>query len=125
MVRKIVTALILLPLAVIVIALAVANRQSVVISFDPFDQAHPAFAPALPLYQLMLLLVIAGVVIGGIAAWLRQGKWRRAARVAEGEARTLRAEVDRLKRRVGPTELASETLPRSYTPQLTIRPPAA
>jgi len=46
MVRKIVTALILLPLAVIVIALAVANRQSVVISFDPFDRAHPAFAPA-------------------------------------------------------------------------------
>src|SRR5919198_3099977 len=101
MVRKIVTVLILLPLAVIVIALAVANRQSVVISFDPFDQAHPAFAPTLPLYQLMLTLVIGGVVIGGIAAWLRQSKWRRAARLADAQARDLRTELDRLKRSMG------------------------
>src|SRR5919198_3492243 len=101
MVRKIVTVLILLPLAVIVVGLAVANRQSVVISFDPFDQVHPAFAPTLPLYQLMLLLVIAGVVIGGIAAWLRQGKWRRAARLSHAQLREARAELERLRRRGG------------------------
>ena len=51
------------------IALAVANRQPVLVSFDPFDQINPAFARALPLYALMLILVIAGVVVGGIAAW--------------------------------------------------------
>jgi hypothetical protein len=125
MVRKIVTVLILLPLAVIVIALAVANRQNVVISFDPFDQAHPAFAPALPLYQLMLLLVIAGVVIGGIAAWLRQGKWRRAARLADAQARELRAEVERLRRRPGPAELSAAPTLATPVPRLTIPPPAA
>jgi uncharacterized integral membrane protein len=124
MVRKIVTALILLPLAVIVIALAVANRQSVVISFDPFDRAHPAFAPALPLYQLMLLLVIAGVVIGGIAAWLRQGKWRRAARLADAQLREARAELERL-RRAGPAELAAAPTFAEPVPRLTISPPAA
>ena len=105
MIRKIVTALILVPLAIVVIALAVANRQTVVVSFDPFDQAHPAFARPLPLYALMLVLVIGGVVVGGVAAWLRQGKWRRAARLAHGQARELRAEVDRLKRRMGAAEL--------------------
>jgi uncharacterized integral membrane protein len=125
MVRKIVTVLILLPLAVIVIALAVANRQSVVISFDPFDQAHPAFAPALPLYQLMLLLVIAGVVIGGIAAWLRQSKWRRAARLADAQLREARAELERLRRRVGPAELSSAPVRINEAPRLTIPPPAA
>src|SRR6516162_3263905 len=82
MIRRIVTALILLPLAIVVISFAVANRQSVVVSFDPFDQAHPALTRALPLYLLMLMLLIGGVVVGGIAAWLRQGKWRRAARHA-------------------------------------------
>jgi uncharacterized integral membrane protein len=125
MVRKIVTVLILLPLAVVVIALAVANRQSVVISFDPFDQAHPAFAPALPLYQLMLLLVIAGVVIGGIAAWLRQSKWRRAARLADAQLREARAELERLRRRVGPAELSSAPVRINEAPRLTIPPPAA
>jgi uncharacterized integral membrane protein len=125
MVRKIVTALILLPLAVIVIALAVANRQSVVISFDPFDRAHPAFAPALPLYQLMLLLVIAGVVIGGIAAWFRQGKWRRAARLADAQLREARAELERLRRRAGPAELSAAPTFAEPVPRLTIPPPAA
>ena len=48
MIRRIVTALILLPLAIVVISVAVANRQSVVVSFDPFDQAHPALTRALP-----------------------------------------------------------------------------
>jgi uncharacterized integral membrane protein len=125
MIRKIVTALILVPLAVVVIAFAVANRQPVVVSFDPFDPAHPAFARALPLYQLMLLLVIAGVVVGGIAAWLRQSKWRRAARLADGQARELRAEMDRLRRRSGSAELPAAPAPADDRPRLTIPPPAA
>ena len=47
MIRKIITALILVPLAIVFIALAVANRQTVVVSFDPLDPAQPAFARAL------------------------------------------------------------------------------
>jgi uncharacterized integral membrane protein len=121
MIRKIVTVLLLVPLAVVFITLAVANRQTVVLSLDPFDQANPAFVLALPLFALILVLVIAGVVIGGVAAWLRQSKWRRAARLARAQARELRAEVDRLKRRMG----ATETMTGDYRPRLTIPPPAA
>ena len=83
MLRKIFTALILLPLAIIVVSLAVANRENVTLSFDPFDPGHPALTRALPLYLLMLMLLIGGVFVGGIAAWLTQGKWRRAARLAD------------------------------------------
>jgi hypothetical protein len=125
MIRKIITALILVPLAIAFVMFAVANRQMVVVSFDPFDQASPAFTLTRPLYQLILVLVIGGVVIGGAAAWLRQGKWRRAARLADAQARELRTEVDRLKRRLGPSEHPAERMPVSYTPQLTIPPPAA
>ena len=125
MIRRIVTALILLPLAILVIGFAVANRQSVVVSFDPFDQAHPALTRALPLYLLMLMLLIGGVVVGGIAAWLRQSKWRRAARRADAQARELRAEVDRLKRRLGTSVLAAQGTPGEAAPRLMIPPPAA
>jgi len=124
MTRKIVTALILVPLTILFVSFAVANRQTIVVSLDPFDQAHPALAVAMPLFALILTLLIGGVVIGGVAAWLRQAKWRHAARLAAGEARALRSEVDRLKRRVGPTELASEPAPGSYAPPLSIPPPA-
>src|SRR5262249_12020018 len=106
------------------ISLAVANRQSVVVSFDPFDQAHPALTRALPLYLLMLVLLIGGVVVGGIAAWIRQGKWRRAARRADPQARELRAEGERPKRRPGPA-LAGHPAPVDAAPRLMIPPPAA
>jgi hypothetical protein len=120
MIRKIVIAVILVPLTIVLVAFAVANRQTIVVSLDPFDQAHPALAVAIPLFGLVLALIVGGVLVGGVAAWLRQAKWRRAARLAEGEVRTLRAEVERLKRRIGPSELAAEP---GYQPQLTIPPP--
>ncbi len=123
MIRKIVKALILVPLALVLIAFAVANRQTVTVSFDPFDKAEPAFALALPLYVLILALVIAGVIVGGTAAWMRQGKWRWRARLAEGKARELRTENDRLKRRDG--SVPPGTPPGvDHAPRLSIPPPA-
>jgi uncharacterized integral membrane protein len=126
MIRKVVTALILIPLAVVIIAFAVANRQTIVVSFDPFDHADPALAFSLPLYVLILVLVIGGVIVGGIAAWLRQGKWRWRARRAESQARELKAENERLKRRDGVpgTPAGSLALPAEHAPRLSIPPPA-
>jgi len=124
MIRKIVSALILVPLAIVLITFAVANRQIVIVSLDPFDQAHPAVAVALPLFALILALIIGGVVVGGIAAWLKQSKWRRAARRAEREARQLRAEVDALRRGGAAGEPPARSLQVDYAPRLTIPPPA-
>ena len=66
---------------------AVANRRSSTVSFDPFDTAHPAFALNLPLFMLIFVLVVLGVVIGGIAAWLRQQMADAARGRADAEAR--------------------------------------
>jgi uncharacterized integral membrane protein len=124
MMRKIVRALVLVPLAIILVAFAVANRQTVTVSFDPFDKAEPAFSLALPLYVLILALVIAGVIVGGVAAWMGQGKWRGRARAAEAQARELRTENDKLKRRDG--AVPGGTPPAvDHAPRLRIPPPAA
>src|SRR2546423_15414502 len=122
MIRKLVLVIILVPLALAFITFAVANRQIVVVSLDPFDQAHPAIAISLPLFALTLLFIIGGVVVGGVAAWLKQSKWRRAARRAEWEARALRAEVDELKWRGSVTGPAGCTIPARDPPQRTVRP---
>jgi uncharacterized integral membrane protein len=97
MIRKIVTAVILAPLAVIIIAFAVANREMVTVSFDPFNAAQPAYAASVPLFVLIFLLVIFGVLLGGSAVWLRQSRWAWAARRAERENQQLRLELDRLR----------------------------
>jgi uncharacterized integral membrane protein len=101
MFRKAITAVILVPLGIVCIVFAVANRQTVVVSFDPFDSAHPAFAASMPLFILIFVLLILGVLIGGTAVWIRQGRWRHTARRLDGDIRDLRTEMDRLKRQLG------------------------
>jgi uncharacterized integral membrane protein len=95
--RKIVAALILVPLAIVLIAFAVANRQVVTVSLDPFSSSTPIAAVTLPLFALIILLLIVGVLVGGIAAWLRQSRWRRDARRWQREVSALRGEVEALK----------------------------
>ncbi len=87
MIRKIVTALLLILLALVLISFAVANRQIVTVSLDPFDQANPALVVSQPMYLVVFVVLIAGVVIGGCAAWLRQARWRGRAR-ARGAGRS-------------------------------------
>jgi len=90
--RKFVTVFFLVPLAVLIVMFAVANREIITVSFDPFDSTNPAVAFKMPLFILIFVLVGLGVLVGGIAAWLRQHKWRARARRAEAEARQLRDE---------------------------------
>jgi hypothetical protein len=123
MIRKIVFAVVLIPLAILIVALAMANRQIVTISFDPFSATQPAFLLRAPLFVLEFILVIAGVLIGGVASWLRQSRWRRAARLREAELRSARNEVDRLRRELAARETAARE-PASARP-LSLRPPAA
>lgn len=77
--------LVLLPIAIVVILLAVANRDAVNVSLDPFSP-EPVFLYQLPLYAVVFGAVALGVVIGGIGAWLAQGQVRRVARENRREA---------------------------------------
>jgi uncharacterized integral membrane protein len=97
--RKFLSVVILVPLGIILVMFAVANREVIAISFDPFDMVNPAFALKVPLYALIFALAGFGVLIGGIASWLKQHKWRARARRAEAEARELRARLDALEPR--------------------------
>ena len=105
MIRKIIRIVVLVPLALVLVLIAVANRHPVTLSLDPFGGEPPAYAITLPLFLLVLGAVIAGVIIGGVAAWMNQGKWRRSVRRLEADTRHLQAETDTLKRRVAAAAL--------------------
>jgi uncharacterized integral membrane protein len=124
MFRKIVTTIIVVPLATLIIAFAVANRQLVTVSFDPFNSTNPAYAVPLPLFILIFVLVILGVVVGGVAAWLRQSKWRRAARKLDDENRQLLQELATIRNRFGTEAQAkAEPEPEPRPAPLTAIPP--
>ena len=118
MVRKIVTIVTIVPLAVVIVAFALANRQAVTVSFDPFSSASPAYAASLPLFVLIFLLVIVGVVIGGIAAWLRQAAWRRTARRLDADVRVLHQELEAMRRRAVEEDARREAAARPVLPAL-------
>lgn len=89
-------AVILLPIAILVVLLAVANRSPVTFSFDP-TRAASDLSVTLPLYALLFMALALGVVIGGVAAWLAQRKHRSARRRQQREADRLRIEAERLR----------------------------
>src|ERR1700691_5289347 len=95
--RKFFTALVLIPLGLIFIVFAVANRHLVTVSFDPFNSSDPSLGLTLPLFVVIIAVAIAGVAAGGSATWFRQRHWRRAARQHEADARQMRAQLDDLR----------------------------
>jgi hypothetical protein len=58
------------PAAVVAAVVAVANRQGVDFSLDPFSQISPALAVRMPLFVLLFLTFGVGVLLGGMATWL-------------------------------------------------------
>jgi uncharacterized integral membrane protein len=100
MLRKLVFWLFVVPLGIVVVLFAVANRELVTISFDPFSSTDPAASLRLPLFVLIFILVVVGVLVGGMAAWLRQGRYRRSTRLLDAELSSLRREVEILNDRM-------------------------
>lgn len=74
-----------LPLTILGVGFAVANRQWVTVSFDPVNRVHPFATIDLPLWALFFAGIFAGIFIGWFVAWRGAGKHRRSAREAKIE----------------------------------------
>lgn len=107
MLRKVFNGLILLPLAIVLVIFAVANRHGVRVSLDPFNTSDPALSLTAPLFVVMLLSAIAGVVAGGVVTWIGQRGWRKAARRHAADARQAHRELDAQKALHDPHAAAS------------------
>jgi uncharacterized integral membrane protein len=112
--RKILTAIVVVPLGLLLVVFAIANRHRVGVSFDPFGSDAPSLTATLPLFMVILLSLMVGVLAGGTATWFGQGKWRRYARRADAEVRSLRLERDSLRAEA-----------EARRPQAVMIPPAA
>jgi uncharacterized integral membrane protein len=86
------------PIAILLLAFAFANRHIVTLYFDPFAEGDiPAFAITAPLFVILVLTIMVGVLAGGAATWLAQGKYRKAARQYRADSERLRGEAEALR----------------------------
>ena len=90
--------LILILLAIVLLGFAFANRDFVTVSFDPFASSDSAaISIAAPLFAVVTVAAMLGVVAGAAATWLSQGRHRKASRQNRIEAEKLRAQAQALK----------------------------
>ena len=117
--------IVIVPIAIVLLMFAFANRHLVTVSFDPFagnDVAGPSITA--PLFILLILAIGIGVILGGVAGWLKQAKLKRAARDARAEADEARIEAARLRREMLVNPPVASTAPATAS-ALVVRRDAA
>ena len=100
MLRRIVGWVVLVPLCLVMIVFALANRQLVVVNFNPLVPSEALTTPGIgvPLFLVLFAVLLFGVVLGGVATWFAQGQHRRDERSWRRETERLNREVEVLRR---------------------------
>jgi hypothetical protein len=98
MLRRVIWTLVAFPIGIVLITLAVTNGHRVRLILDPFRPDDPVLSLMLPFYVYLFGAVLLGVVLGGMATWMTQARWRRMARRRGADAVRWQAEADRLTR---------------------------
>ena len=100
MLRRIVGWVVLVPLCLVLILFALANRQLTVVNFNPLASPGALAAPGVgvPLFLVIFVFLLLGVLLGGIATWFASGQVRREKRQWQREAQRLGRELDMARR---------------------------
>lgn len=115
MFKRVVNIVILVPLAIILIVLCVANRQWVTLALNPFRPDDQLLSTSAPFFAFLLVAFLLGAIVGSAATWVSQGKHRKRARLEALSAVKWRGEADQHKKRAeqmaasstGPSQLPS------------------
>lgn len=100
MILRFIKLIILVPIAIALIVLSVANRHLVTLALNPFRPEDEILSISMPLFVLVFAALIAGIVIGSLATWFAQGRYRKQAREEAHEARKWREEAGKQRTRV-------------------------
>ncbi|WMT87270.1 lipopolysaccharide assembly protein LapA domain-containing protein [Pelagibacterium sp. 26DY04] len=97
--KRIVGWLVLVPLCLLVLIFALANRHMVAVNFNPLvavDETAPGFG--MPLFLVIYAVLFAGISLGGLAVWFTQAGHRREERRLRRENEKLKTDLDHARR---------------------------
>jgi hypothetical protein len=100
--------LILFFVAIGAIGFAVANRHLVRFVVDPIAGPDSTFSFEAPLFLFLFFALLIGFLIGALATWFSQGRWRQAAKRRAHELFEMKKENERLTRHVRVLERAPQ-----------------
>lgn len=99
MIKKVFAIVVLLPVALVLIVLSVANRAPVTLALNPFRPDDTVLSVTAPFFVFLFVALMLGIVVGGIATWFGQGRYRSRARKERYEASRWQIEADRQRER--------------------------
>ena len=112
--KRLLAIFILLPVAILIVALSLANRQPVRLSVPNFN-GEALFAMQAPLFVVLFAILFIGMIIGSLGTWVRQSRHRRKsserkveATKAGFEAQKQRERADALAMEQGKTHAAND-----------------
>lgn len=90
---------------VTIVLLSLANRELVTVELlpEPLDRVLSA-SVEVPLFLVILVSVLVGMILGYTFEWLREARYRRAAAQRGREASALAEELHRIKQRGKPAD---------------------
>jgi uncharacterized integral membrane protein len=103
MTKRLVGWFVLVPLCLVLIAFALANRQTVVVNVNPFvppDAPGPGFG--VPLFLIVYVVLLIGVLLGGVATWFAQARHRQEKRRYQRKNDQLAQELEAARRAPSP-----------------------
>jgi uncharacterized integral membrane protein len=97
MIKRIIALAILVPMAIVLIMLSVANRTAVTLALNPFQPSDQVLSITAPFFVFLFAALMLGMIIGSLATWFKQSKHRKQARASASEAVKWHSEADRQK----------------------------
>ena len=86
MIGKLINFIILVPIAIVLITLSVANRDIVTLILNPLDPHDTALSISAPFFVFIFIALMAGMTIGALVTRFRQGRYRKNARLKDQQA---------------------------------------
>lgn len=97
MLKKIIRVVITIPIAIILIALSIANRGEVTLALNPFEPSDRLLSVSAPFFVYLFATLIIGMAMGSVLTWFSQGRHRKRARFEAAESQKWHIEADRQK----------------------------
>ncbi|SDG25866.1 LapA family protein [Pelagibacterium luteolum] len=97
--KRIVGWLVLVPLCLVILVFALANRHQVAVNFNPLvgvDATAPGVG--MPLFLVIYAVLFFGISLGGLAVWFTQSGHRREEKRLRRDNEKLRTDLDKARR---------------------------